>query len=365
MKRPLPRLLAMSVPCVLLLAGWIYLREPKSASAAFYEFANSLVTAKTARFQMVVTTPGQPTFKARSIFMAPARYRQDFDEIGMVNLSDMELGKIVNLNTKLKTAVVITLVGRPDKPQGNMDLFVQLREMLADKDTKVGSYHPVGEKEIGGRRTLGFRRDNPMATVTIWGDPETGLPVQIDTEMSGVTPIDMTWSDFELNVELDESQFDLTPPEGYTVQAFEMDASPFKEEDLIETLRICSDLNDGEFPERLDFETSQQFILKSSKATKKTSDAKVMEKFMKIGAKIGRGFSFATQLPSSADAHYAGKGVVRDAKETPVFWYRPKGAKKFRVINADLTVHEAVGAPEVSGAVRIGTPAKMAEKPGE
>jgi len=158
-----------------------------------------------------------------------------------------------------------------------------------------------------------------------------------------------------LNVQLDESLFDLTPPADYQVREFAMDASPFKEEDLIETLRIASEMSDGKFPESLDFEASQQLILKSARTAKGTSDEKVMEKFMKVGAKIGRGFSFATQLPSTANAHYAGKGVLRDAKDTPVFWYRPEGAQKYRVIYADLTVRDAETAPEVPGAVLIGT----------
>jgi hypothetical protein len=31
---------------------------------------------------------------------------------------------------------------------------------------------------------------------------------------------------------------------------------------------------------------------------------------------------FANQLPPSADAHYAGKGVLLGAADTPIFWYR-------------------------------------------
>jgi outer membrane lipoprotein-sorting protein len=366
MRRPIPRLVAMSVPCVLLLAGWIFLREPKSASAAFYEFAHSLVTAKTARFQMEVTIPGQPKVIAKSLFMAPARMRQNMDDLGMVNISDMKAGKIVTLNSKLKTAMVITLIGRPEKmvKSANLDLFDRLREMLADKDVKDSTYQPVGEKEIDGRRTLGFRQDSPMATVTIWGDPETGLPVQINTVMSGPSQLDVLWTDFELNVPVDESEFDLKPPADYQVQQFEMDASPFKEQDLIETLRLASEINEGEFPDSLDTETSQRLIVKSARTAKSTPDEKVMEKFMKIGARIGRGFSFAMQLPSSADARYAGKGVTREAKDTPVFWYRPEGAKLFRVIDADLTVHEAETAPEAPGAVRVGSDVK-ASKPAD
>jgi hypothetical protein len=81
---------------------------------------------------------------------------------------------------------------------------------------------------------------------------------------------------------------------------------------------------------------------------------------MKQDINIGRGFQFGLQLPEAADAHYAGKGVKRDAKDRPIFWYRPEGAKKYRVIFADLTVQDAETAPQVEGATRL----EKAGKPG-
>ena len=74
---------------------------------------------------------------------------------------------------------------------------------------------------------------------------------------------------------------------------------------------------------------------------------------MKQVINIGRGFQFGLQLPETADAHYAGKGVKRDAKDRPIFWYRPEGAKKYRVIFADLTVQEADAAPNIPDATRL------------
>ena len=58
--------------------------------------------------------------------------------------------------------------------------------------------------------------------------------------------------------------------------------------------------------------------------------------------KLTRGISFAfEQLPREANAHYAGKGVSLGTADTPIFWYWPKDAKKYRVIYADLSVREA------------------------
>ena len=63
--------------------------------------------------------------------------------------------------------------------------------------------------------------------------------------------------------------------------------------------------------------------------------------------KIQRGMRFTVLLPKESDWHYAGRGISIGAVDTPVFWYRPKDAKKYRVIYADLSVQEVDLAPRV------------------
>jgi hypothetical protein len=42
--------------------------------------------------------------------------------------------------------------------------------------------------------------------------------------------------------------------------------------------------------------------------------------------------------------------VKRDTPDTPIFWYRPKDAKTYRIIYADLSVREADAPPSVPNA---------------
>ena len=77
---------------------------------------------------------------------------------------------------------------------------------------------------------------------------------------------------------------------------------------------------------------------------------------------IGRGFQFGLQLSEAADAHYAGKGVKRDTKDSPIFWYKPAGKTAYHVIFADLTVKDSASAPKVEGAQRL-EKASKAKKP--
>ena len=77
---------------------------------------------------------------------------------------------------------------------------------------------------------------------------------------------------------------------------------------------------------------------------------------MEISLKFQPGSTFVDSLPPEADAHYAGKGVSLGAADTPIFWYRPKDSKKYRVIYADLSVREADTPPNVPDAQPVPAP---------
>ena len=81
-----------------------------------------------------------------------------------------------------------------------------------------------------------------------------------------------------------------------------------------------------------------------------------MPKIMAAGTRFQRGLTFTGLLPPEADAHYAGEGVSLGAADTPIFWYRPNDAKKYRVIYADLSVREADTAPSVPNAQPVPAP---------
>ena len=66
-----------------------------------------------------------------------------------------------------------------------------------------------------------------------------------------------------------------------------------------------------------------------------------------IQMKLQPGLNLSASLPPEADAHYAGRGVSLGAADTPIFWYRPKDAKTYRVIYADLSVRDADTPPSV------------------
>ncbi len=201
-------------------------------------------------------------------------------------------------------------------------------------------------------------------------------------------------------------------PAAYTVRNNKTDGSPSppEEKNLIEMFREYSNLCGGAFPDSLDFLTTttiagnkavirmmtQNFWEKLAPAKGKPNEvqrrkleelmlkvtegklneqqiAEQVEEFIEthglkevgeaqpqetdefgqakineILQRVQRGLNFAYKLPPDADAHYVGKGVSFGAADTPIFWYRPKDSKNYRVIDADLSVRDSDTPPNVT-----------------
>lgn len=365
MRRPIPRLIAFTTACLAIAAIWMVVPGGQTIAQAFNKLATAIVDAKSAKFQMEVAVEGQPRQSFQAWFLAPGKYRQEL--LGMVNIVDLNAGKIMNVIPSQKKVMIMNI--KPDQKaqgqgQGSNDYFERLRELLAkSRDAKDEQYKPIGTKEIDGKQAVGFRLDSPAAAVTLWGDAATGTPVRIESLWSGIPLTEVAMSHFEINVPVKESLFDMTPPEGYKVQSIDVDASPAQEQDLLTAFATSCELNDGQFPESLDTTGVVKFIIKfgMKHGGEKISDED-QQQLMKHSLVIGRGFGFALQMPESAETHYAGKNVKRDAKDAPIFWYKAAGKTTWRVIYADLTAKDVDAAPQVEGAKRLQNASK-AKKP--
>jgi outer membrane lipoprotein-sorting protein len=352
MRRPIPRLIAATIVCLATAAPWLIFPGRQSTAFAFNNFANALVEAKTARFQMKITIEGLLNQNIRAYYLAPGRFRQEmaFLGAGSVVISDDIAGKMVMLMPLTKTAMVTSSKGQP-KDQPPRDTFFRMRELLTkNRDSKDDPFKPIGEKEFNGKRLTGFRADSALGQFTIWGDPQTGHPVRVEAVWSGTPRNETVMSDFEINVDLKESLFDLTPPADYHVQSMEVDLSKPGEQDLVDAFKACGTMSGGEFPDALGPFGQILFLAKHTKERFKNASNEEVQRIMKDFSPIARGFRFALELPASSDAHYAGKGVKRGAADRPIFWYKPEGGAKYRVIGADLSVKDAETSPRVSDA---------------
>ena len=122
--------------------------------------------------------------------------------------------------------------------------------------------------------------------------------------------------------------------------------------------REYSELSGGPFPHSLDLRSLFPMLIKkySFNSPEKPHKSSTKQEIAEAQIKLHRGLMFTAPLPPEADAHYAGKGVSLGAADTPIFWYRPKDAKKYRTIYADLSVRDADTPPSVPDAQPVPAP---------
>lgn len=315
---------------------------------AVEQVIQNLADAKTARFQMVVQVAGQPEAKARAFFKLPNRLRQEMD-YGLVFISDWEVGKMVTLTPAAKQASVISLLNQPAaSKQGSQNPFESTRDLLrraiADPQTKVES---LGTKTIDGRQLLGFRIPMALQTTTVWADPDTRFPVQIEADLAGPPATHVVMSGYEFNVELDEALFSLTIPDGFTVAESQLDVSPGTEMEFLATLKTCAETLDGELPSGLNPVGIANYVAKYFATSIARHGKGPAAPQAQAVNRVTRGLLFVTTL-NQGEWGYAGEAAKLGEKDKPILWYKPAGSSTYRVIYADLTARESTSPPAVT-----------------
>ncbi|MHC4216745.1 MAG: hypothetical protein ACYSWP_25650, partial [Planctomycetota bacterium] len=70
----------------------------------------------------------------------------------------------------------------------------------------------LGEMEINGRKAVGFRIVKDNKEIMVWADPDTALPIQIESKANDGTET-LTLTNITFGVELDDQLFDMTVPD--------------------------------------------------------------------------------------------------------------------------------------------------------
>ena len=225
-----------------------------------------------------------------------------------------------------------------------------LKQAQDDKSAKVES---LGLMQLDNRDVTGFRVGMEHRTATFWIDPKTQLPIRI--EVTGIRPTryEMVYTNFEFNVELDNSIFQLDIPDGYTASDASIDISLPTEKDLIRSLEMFAEKREGRFP--LKFEqgylqrSEGHFQLRVVEGANGDSN----NDWLKSVLAYRRGFEFAFRLPDASEVHYAGANARLGERDRPIFWYKPIGSEAYRVIYADLSVRDTNEAPKIPDAIRV------------
>ena len=340
MRSPITKIAAAAVIIVSVVAVLHFLGLP-TEGIVWADVVQPILTARTVVFN-VMMGEGENTSTTKVMNMGTQRFRgevlsADGTTVQVIVIADYDTLQMFQLIPNQKTAVLIDMKDLPEKPENFLE---ELRNMVTEiqNDPDV-SVEQLGEKEIDGRMAIGFRASGPDGEVTVWADPKTALPIRMEQKWRQMR---FVCTDFQFDVELDESLFSMEIPEGYSeLPSGELPIASNTEQDLIETLRIWAEvILDDVFPE--DF-TGQVYLADCKKNRKKFVKLQEKER-LELAKKLGPGFIFVQLLKAENDWNYVGKNVKLGDAESPVCWYRPDGSETYRVIYGDLSVKDV--APE-------------------
>jgi len=214
------------------------------------------------------------------------------------------------------------------------------------QDDRAGKVERLGTETINGRRAEGFRVQLGAVEVKIWADPKTMLPVRVEQTSTSGPKVHIVMTDFQVDVDLDESLFTLEVPKDYTVQqTTQLDLAKKPIAYLAETLKMVAEENNSVFPPTLRGEEGIDGIMQ--RAAKRDAEkvgedtATVLKRVSDLAMKLGGTFGFLYSLSPENDWHYAGKDVKLNTPNRPIFWYRRnKASTTYFVLYADLSVKE-------------------------
>ncbi|MCP4609893.1 MAG: hypothetical protein GY845_14390 [Planctomycetes bacterium] len=333
MRSPITKIATAAVILVSVVAGIYFLGVP-TESVAWADVVRPIMTARTVVFN--VEGENVPTTKVMN--MGTQRFRgevlsSDGKTVQVIVIADYDTSRMLQLIPSTKTAVFIDMKDIPEEPENVLEeLRNMVTEIQNDPDISVES---LGEKDIDGRMAQGFRATGPDGEWTIWADLQTALPIRMEQKWR---QMEFVCTDFQFDIELEESLFSMEIPEGYSeVPSGELPIESSTEKDLVETLRIWAEvILDSVFPR--DF--SGQIYLDDCKKNRKKFAKLTQEQGVELGMKMGPGFVFVQLLKAENDWQYVGKNVKIGDSESPVCWYRPEDSETYRVIYGDLSVKD-------------------------
>ena len=337
MKIRITKLAAAAVIIIAILTAIHFLGSPIEG-IAWADVVRPILTART----VVFNVEGENIPTTRVMNMGTQRVRgevlsPDGKTVQVIAIVDYDTSRMLQLIPKQKTAVLIDLKDMPEKPENVLETMRDIiTELQNDPDVSV---EPLGEKEIDGQIAKGFRATGPDVELTIWADPQTALPIHMEQKWR---QMQFVCTDFQFDIEMDESLFSMEIPEGYSeIPSAELPIAGSTEQDLIESLRIWAEvILDGVFPRDLSTQVYTDDVKKNREKFATLQDEQKLE----LAMKMGPGFIFFQLLKAENDWHYVGKNVKLGDSESPVCWYRPEGSETYRVIYGDLSVKDV--APE-------------------
>ena len=318
------------------------------AKPTFAQVVGPFLTARSATYSFTVVADDKATPQSKVMFLEPGRFRHLLPG-GMVHIMDTRDRQALILFPDSKTAIRQAVSESMQTSNPFLELRGRIKQALADGDQSV---RYLGDREIDGRRVLGYRVENTRTQFTVWADAKSKLPVGYDMSSREMPEQVMVVRDIVFDVPLEESLFSVEVPAGYTLADMPVSAlgAPVAEQDLVIALRAHADITGGQFPAALDETTVGAFLalLEGGAIGSGLTEVQRDQLRFAMPMALSRGLAFVRSLPPDSDVHYVGPEVRLGQGDKPLFWYRPAGSAAYRVIYGDLSAKD-LAAGEVPG----------------
>ena len=175
--------------------------------------------------QRVVREQGPPVPTMEVYHLNLQQRRQEVED-GSIQIIDMrgENGIEVQFYPDQKKAIVTTLIGFG--PKQDPDLVEMVKRYEQESPERLGT------KKVNGKILQGFRhKPNEYNDFTVWVDPDTKLPVEIELKHPTVGQT-IYMDEFEFDFDLEESAFSTDVPEGYKVENITLDYRPVEPKEV-------------------------------------------------------------------------------------------------------------------------------------
>lgn len=320
----IPTMMKVAAAILMTLGGGAYLVGSRTAAAGpFAEVARRLREAHAVSFREVVEVPGLPALVSRILYREPGQYRREMAD-GSVILTDLARNEALVLDAKKRVATTLHDTDPEAQPADGLIEHLKALRNLVPQEGK-----PVGTRMIAGVEVQGVQIPSETGDLTIWYDPTALLPVAVDVSTSlGAARSRVLIEGIVLDPKVDDDTFRLKIPAGY--QQVRRETVPITiEEAVAVVLRTFASRAGGKFPTSLDDPTSFAPALRDELKDETRPEAERLRLAQAVGV-VGT-LRFTTK-----DRGYRAAEVHLGEATKPVFWYRPDGAMKFRVLFGDL-----------------------------
>lgn len=303
-------------------------------SSVYAQVAEELRNARTVVFTLINQSNGK-TIKTDMAYKEPNLLRSSTVD-GYVAIFNRSSGKVMSIVPTGRFYTISEIKGLTWRD--GKSPFENIESM---KNLPAKADEELGVKEIDGVAAKGYRVTKGDAVKDIWIDPQTKELVQVELKFASAPGMNKIIKNIKFDVELDDSLFSMTPPEGYRLaNEMKVDASASTEESFIEFLRIWSSGTVDETFPPLTIATGGSGGAKVVMDMEREGKLKEGCWSKDVWPRITSGMLFVLQLPQSSNWRYVGENVKFGTSDKAIFWYKPKDSQNYHVIYGDLSVKE-------------------------